>query len=142
MGAFLTTTNRILDWFGSHPIIEEVTHGDIGEVDLSSHTSFPLAHIIYLDTSYDEGVTQFTYQILLLDTYTEGTDDKIEVLDRMSEVATEFMSGIYRGSLFNSLIRVNTVPTSAIMYDQLGNNLYGISLQVDIKVPNGIVICP
>lgn len=141
MGQFKEATTVITDWFENNDVIEEVTLGDIGEVDLSTHTNFPLAHVIYDTTQYNEGFTAITYQIMLLDTYVEGTDEKLDVIDAMNEVATQFMSAVYQGSVFNRRVRVNSVPTSQIVYDQLGNRLYGISLQIDVKVPPGIVIC-
>lgn len=141
MGQFKTLTEALISWLEGNAVINAVTIGDIGEVDLSTHTDFPLAHIIYDTPTYTEGVTEFTYQVLLLDTYVEGTDEKIDVIDRMSEVATSLVAALYSGTVLDRRVRVNTDPTSQIMYDQLGNRLYGISLQLDLKVPAGVVIC-
>lgn len=138
MGKFKTLTEALISWLEANVIIQEVTIGDVGEVDLSTHTSFPLAHIIYDTPTYGEGVTEFTYQVLLLDTYVEGTDVKIDVIDLMSQVATDLVAALY-GGVLGSQVRVSTDPTSQIVYDQHGNNLYGISLLLDIKVPSGAV---
>jgi hypothetical protein len=141
MGSFKEATTIITDWFENNAVIKDVTLGDIGEVDLSVHTDFPLAHVIYDTTQYNEGYTALTYQIMLLDKFVSGEDDKLDIIDRMNTVATEFMNSIYQGTVFSRRVHVNSVPTSQIVYDQLENRLYGISLQIDVKVPPGIVIC-
>ena len=141
MGTFKDTTNIITNWFDSSDGINEVTTGDIQEVDLSTHTDFPLAHVIYLNTGYQEGFNTYNYQILLLDTFNEATDNRIDVVDAMNEVATQFVSACDKGIIFNSQIRIQIRPTGQIMYDQLQNRLYGISLNLTLQVPTGLINC-
>lgn len=141
MGAFKTVTDSMMTWFDGNGTINEVTHGDINQVDLTQHTHFPLAHVIYLNTVYAESFTTYNYQILLLDTYHDTVDDRLEVLDAMDGVATQFVKALNGGSLFESQIRAAVTPTGEIMYDQLQNRLYGISLTVSIITPTGIDNC-
>lgn len=141
MGSFKTVLDTITIWLINHDGINEVTNGDINEVDLSTNTNFPLVHIIYTTTNYSQGYNIYNYQILFLDTYFEDKDNKIEILDNMNEIVTQFVKSLTNGSLFNSQVRVDTTPSSQVMYDQLQNRLYGWSLNVGIMVPNGIIIC-
>ena len=142
MGTFKSLTNIILDYFtDSENAINEVTHGDVNQVDLTSITNFPLAHIIYTTTGYQEGFNTYDYEILLLDTYYDNADDRLDVLDTMSEVATQFVSACNNGSIFNQQVQVSVVPSGEIMYDQLQNRLYGIRLTITLLVPSGLINC-
>lgn len=142
MAQFKIVTGEIENWFAGNAVINEVTKGDINEVDLSTHTDFPLAHIIYLGTEYGDGYTTYNYQILLLDTFEESSEEsKVDVLDTLDEVMAQFVSSLNRGTLFNSQIRVVVDPPADVLYDQMQNRLYGWSLNVGLLVPNGIKIC-
>lgn len=141
MGQFKELTETMETWFSNHGSIEEVTKGDVQEVDLSTRTNFPLVHIIYLDMVPDNGFTTYNYQVLFLDTYSEAGEDKLEVLDRMGEVVTQFTQAVYSGGLFSRQIRVAVEPSADVMYDALQNRLYGWSLNVGLKVPNNLDTC-
>jgi hypothetical protein len=76
-----------------------------------------------------------------LDTYYDNLEDRLDVLDAMSEVATQFVSACNNGSIFNQQVQVSAIPTGDIMYDQLQNRLYGISLNIVLLVPSGLINC-
>lgn len=141
MGTFKKVTELIIDWFEGNGNINEVTHGDSNQVDLTSITDFPLTHIIYTTTTYNDGYNIYNYTIQLLDKYYDNVDDRIEVLDLMNEVATQFIGAATDGSLFNSQIRNNITPNGTIIYDQYQNRLYGVSIAVGLIVPNGLSNC-
>ena len=135
-------TNLMETWFNGNGTINEVTVGDESEIDISSETNFPLVHIIYNNASYDEGYTTYNYRIVLLDTYFVEQDNKIDIIDAMDEVAAQFVSAVYHGSIFNQQIRINdATPGSTVMYDQLKNRLYGVSLTLSLQLPNGLINC-
>lgn len=141
MGVLKNTTNLITNWFDNSDAINEVTKGDVNEIDISTLTNFPLAHIIYGNANYLDGYSTLTYNIQLLDTFFENKDDKLDVLDAMNELATQFVSACNKGSIFNSQVRVFTTPTGTVVYDQLKNRLYGVSLSITLQIPNGLTNC-
>jgi hypothetical protein len=141
MGVLKDVTNIIESWLIGDDRINEVTKGDSNEIDITAQTNFALAHIIYNTTSYSDGYTTLNYNIQLLDTFFENVDDKLDVLDKMNEVASQFSSAVHQGSLFNSQIRALVDPTGTIIYDQLQNRLYGISINISLQVPSGIINC-
>lgn len=141
MGQFKDITNLIENWLDGSDDINEVTKGDSNEIDVTAQTNFPLAHIVYDTTSYADGYNTYNYNIQLLDTFFENADDKLDVLDRMDGVASQFVSACNQGSLFNAQIRVLTDPSGTIIYDQLKNRLYGVNLSISLQVPSGIINC-
>jgi len=138
MGSFLTTTNRIISYLQGHSEVQEVTFGDGGEVDISTHTSFPLVHVIPLSSNIGEVITIYNYQILFLNTFQESIEDKIEVLDLMAGIAGDFASSLNSGILFQDQLRVSGNSGSDVIYNDRLNKLYGWSLTVNITVPSGI----
>ena len=138
MGSFLTTTNRIISYLQGHSEVQEVTFGDGNEVDLSTHTSFPLVHVIPLSSNIGEVITIYNYQILFLNTFQESIEDKIEVLDLMAGIAGDFASSLNSGILFQDQLRVSGNSGSDVIYNDRLNKLYGWSLTVNITVPSGI----
>ena len=134
-------TNIIENWFINSDAINETSKGDITEIDLTTITNFPLVHIVYQYTAYSVDYSTINYQVYLLDTYYENQDNKLDILDNMNEVATQFVSACNNGSIFNSQIRLASVPTGTIQYDQLKNRLYGISLNISLNKPNGLINC-
>jgi hypothetical protein len=139
MYSFGTTTNAIIDWFKADAIINEVTSGDVSEVDLSTHTDFPLAHVIYTVPTFLNGFNSYSYQILLLDKFELAHEEKIPVIDQMAFVASTFMAQLNgQGLGVDRRIRWSNSPASAVIYDQFANRLYGISLEIVVKVPSDI----
>ena len=139
MGLYKDTTVIITDWLQNHGSINEVTLGDVREVDLSTHTNFPLCHVIILNNDYDNGYSTYNYQFLFLDTFYEGgSNTKLDILDEMNEVVVDFITALNHGTMLNSVITVSSVATGEVMYDQLQNKLYGWSLEFGLDIPNGI----
>ena len=141
MAAFLDTTNKIIEWHEGHATINEVTFGDGNELDLSKQTTFPLVHIIPTSTTFNEGVTGFSYQLIYLDLYSTSKHDKVAVLDKMWEAVAGFNKAASGGSLFDSLVRVSTGNTAEVQYDVRQNRLYGWSLDLTVTTPNGLINC-
>jgi len=139
MGLYKETTDIITSWLQNHGTINEVTLGDVREVDLSTHSNFPLVHVIILNNDYDNGYSTYNYQYLFLDTFFEGGENtKLDILDEMNEVVTDFISALNHGSMLNSAITVSSVATGEVMYNQLQNKLYGWSLEFGLDVPNDV----
>ena len=141
MAVLKQITEIMENWFINYDGVNEITKGDASEIDLTTITNFPLVHIVYLNTGYANSYSTINYQVYLLDTYYENDDNKLDILDNMNEVATQFVSACNNGSIYNSQIRLNADPTGVIQYDQLKNRLYGISLNISLNKPNGLVNC-
>jgi len=138
MGSFLTTTNRIISYLQGHSEVNSVTFGDGNEVDLSTHTDFPLVHVIPISSLFGEGITTHSYQVLFLNTFKESIEDKIEVLDLMNKTANEFAQSARGGILFSEQITAIGTFTADIIYNDRINKLYGWSLNIGFIVPNNL----
>ena len=134
MTTYQSITEKLIAWFNSNANINEVTFGDFNEVDLSTHTDFPLVHIVPLATNYLGQTIAFNYQIILFDKM-HDTDTSIIPLSNMEHVAREFMNYCYLNKYeIRSTIGQLTIDP---VYDQRINRLYGWSFgNVAIVIPN------
>ena len=136
MSRFSDVTHTILNWLEGHSEINEVSFGDSNEIDLSTHTNFPLCHVIPLGTVYGGATNTYNYQILFMDQpHDNTTEERIEVLGMMDEVATDFARYLYEQKDY---VRASIGSLSGdSIYDEKINRLYGQSLgNVSITVPN------
>jgi hypothetical protein len=136
MADFEQVTNTIKEWFEGHPEVNEVTFGDANEVDLTTHTSFPLAHIIPTGITFNDATNTFSYQILLFGQPHDNTEEeRILILNNIYEIANDFSKHLYSTKDY---IRVSIGSLSGdTIYDERINRLYGWSLgTVSIVAPN------
>ena len=105
------------------PYVEEVTFGDVGEIDVTSITNFPLVHIEPIGSESKVGHTIFGFNVYLLNTK-EALEDPIDVLDDMSEVILTFASWYN-----SSMLSLGVFPVAKVKYDFSGNRLYGFVIE-------------
>jgi len=141
METFLKITDIIIEWHENHGDINEVTFGDASEVDSTTHTDFPLVHLIPLSTAYPEGYVNFTFQILYLDINDGSRDERRAVLSFMNKVCNEFVKANQSGSLYDELFRITAVPGADVIYRGHENILFGWSLSYEVSVPNQLLNC-
>jgi len=138
MGSFKTATDKMVTWFSGHSQINNVTFGDINEIDVTTITDFPLAHVIPLQSTGDSNISKYSYQIMILDKYetindTDSLlkDSKVQVLDDLNTILEDFKLAFTGDGTF-----VLKHSASQIMYDLKINRLYGWVIAVEVTLPS------
>jgi hypothetical protein len=134
MATLKEVTVALTSWLQNHNKVNEVTFGDVTEADISTRTNFPLAHLIPLNTEFNENTTVHTYQLLVLSTFQERIEDKIDVLSDMNSIVSDLVSAFNIGGIMDFSYGIETSTTAQVMYDQMANRLYGYSLEFVITV--------
>lgn len=135
MADLKTVTLGLTDWLKGHGSINEVTLGDLSEVDITTITNFPLAHVIPIGTAYNGPTAIHEYQVLILSTYDNSVEVQIEVLSNMELVVSDLDNALNTGTLYTDIVAQATLGNTAdIMYDQFVNRLYGYSITVKVIV--------
>ena len=149
----MTTFYDILDtlktYLQGNNNINNVTYGDIFEVDLAKQSIFPLAHIVVNNCTFQDHVVVFDLQILCMDmvfeskedlkdqdNYFHGIDNKQDVLNTMFAVVNGLQSSLRRGELFTDLYQIEDSFTANVFEDRFENLLAGWSMEFDVIVPN------
>ena len=142
MAKFKSTANAIIKWFEGHADINEVTFGDGGEVDQSSHTDFPLVHVIPVDASFDQVTTDYVYQVIIVgQSEKDKTQEKLDILDLTSGVAADFTKSVGGGYLFDQDMRLDGTVSSSVIYRDRMNKLYGWAVTVTLRTLNESNYC-
>ena len=97
-----TTYNNIIDSLScvslTHMKVNEVSTGDIDNIDTSGNVKYPLVHIV--PTSVDAGVNQLTYNfnILAMDLVHTDESNEQDVLSDTLEILTDIIAQYKQGA--------------------------------------------
>ena len=110
MNNIFKLTDAIKEELQGNALINQVTFGDLFEVDLLKKNIFPLAHVGMASARIGEGVAYVDLSILFLDIVDEqkqantdqfyGNDNEHFVLNSMFAAATKTVQELMRGDLY------------------------------------------
>ena len=144
---------KIKDTLYAHPIVNQVTFGDITQIDLSKTTIFPLTHFTISSTEVGSNTLTFGVSFIFMDivdytqTFVEDIDDRddgtnlLDILNTQLQIANEFISSMRRGSLHTDGFHLEGEPTCRMFKDKYENQLAGWRVDMNIVVRNSISIC-
>lgn len=152
MTDFYDLLDNIKNHLNDNPNINNVTYGDIMDVDLNKTTLFPLAHIIVSDVSFSDHIMTATIDVLCLDVVDDnrqgnsdifiGNDNLQDVMNTQLAVGNLLQSSMRRGALFTSQLQVLTDVSARPFFDRFENQLAGWGFTFNIQLPNNNVsIC-
>ena len=143
MGTYLNVVNTLSDWLINNGEINEVTSGTANDLDISTHTTFPLAHIITTSKSYNETLVTYNLQVIVVTNVLEPSDqsDKQNALDLTDQITNQLVKAYYEGSFFNLHMRVGSASPSDLIYKDRQNLLYGWALNLAVSTPNNLNNC-
>lgn len=146
--------SEIKTFLRDHPIVNEVTFGDITQVNLNKTTMFPLVHFFLGNAAITRNTLRTTLTMLFIDVvdYTkefnpndEGfrQDDTnlIDVYNTQLQIANALISHLNRGDLYRDMFQLVGEPTLEPFKDRFENELAGWSVDITIEVPNNFSIC-
>jgi len=143
-------TEAIKNSLKEDKIINTVTIGDLYDVDLDKQTLFPLSHIIVNNSSIRENNIAHNISILFMDVVDlskELIEDKFlsndnlqDVLNTQFTLAQRLVNKMYSGDLFGRYVEIENAGIEYFL-DRFENHLAGVTLTVDILVPNTMTIC-
>lgn len=145
--------DRIKTFLFNHPIVNEVTFGDIKSVALDKTTMYPLTHFTIKQSVIGSNFISFDITFLFIDivdytkdfnTDREFRDDASNILDVYNtqlQVANALISDLRRGDLYRDKFQLQDDPTCVMFKDKYENQLAGWRVDLTILVPNNISIC-
>ena len=67
MNSFFRIIDKIKDAISAEPFNNEITFGDLGDIDLSKQSLFPLAHITVNNANITENLVQHNMTVFFMD---------------------------------------------------------------------------
>jgi hypothetical protein len=134
-------------------IINNVSQGDIFQVDINKPTIFPLGHIVINSATQSEsGNTNiFNVSVLLMDVCDISkaepydlffdNDNEADILNSQFEVGNRLVSSLRRGDLYNLGYRLNGNANFEAFSDRFENKIVGWTVTFNIETANDMTIC-
>jgi hypothetical protein len=149
---------KVNEYLSAHPLINNVSFGDIDDIDLRKQTIFPLAHVIVRDAQFQGqyfNTVVFTLDILVMDIVdvdkndirTEvdpfyGQDNLQDVLNSTLVVLNSLTQDLVKGDLYTEMYQIDGPPSCVPFLDRFENKLAGWLMTLTIKTANNeITIC-
>ena len=131
----------------------QVTFGDITDVDLGKLTNFPLAHIMVDSADIDERTISYNVKLLVADVVDvdkERRDDNMflgnsnmqDILNTQFYVVNKLVGQLRRLDLVSSkFLRIDSVVRTSPFRDRFENELAGWEAELTIVAKNDVDIC-
>lgn len=131
----------------------QVTFGDITEVDLGKLTNFPLAHLMVESADIDDRTISYNVKILVCDVvdYNKDYEDDNKfvgnsniqnILNAQLSVINDLVSRLRRLDLYSTnFLRIDSTVRANPFVDRFENELAGWETELTIVVKNESNIC-
>lgn len=152
MNNIFKLTEKIKTELQSNELINQVTFGDLMEVDLLKQNIFPLAHLGMASASMSEGVASVRLSILFLDIVDEskteesdkfyGNDNEHYVLNSMFAAATKTIQELMRGSLYADGFQIEEDSVDMEFFsERFEDKLAGCGVDFNVLIKNTLDLC-
>lgn len=152
MNNIFKLTDKIKEELQGNALINQVTFGDLFEVDLLKKNIFPLAHVGMASARIGEGVAYVDLSILFLDIVDEqkqeqtdqfyGNDNEHYVLNSMFAAATKTVQELMRGDLYADGFQLEQDDVSLEFFsERFEDKLAGVGLDMTITIKNTLDLC-
>jgi len=139
----MITFNNIItaleNFANNHFFIKSFGHGNIEEIDLDKFTQFPLLHVIYLGSTYDDGTKTYRFEIYIVDNPSDKIDKisyQREVISDSEQCAEDLLADLTNGGqIFGFWEYELTNATITPLEEETKNVLSGVVLDIEIQVP-------
>ncbi len=148
---YYLVTNKIKEQLLADINVNEVTSGDISQVNLRKQNIFPLAHIMVNNVTIREQVLSFNISVMAMDIVNQskaetldifrGNDNHQDILNTQLLVINKLVQLLSRGELHTDGYQLDGEPNAEPFVDRFENQLAGWSVTMDILIANDITIC-
>ena len=152
MNSIFKLTDKIKTELQDNKLINQVTFGDLFEVDLLKKNIFPLAHVGMASARIGQGVAYIDLSILYLDIVDEqkqektdqfyGNDNEHYVLNTMFSAATKTVQELMRGDLYADGFQLEQDDVAIEFFsERFEDKLAGVGLDMTITIKNTLDLC-
>jgi hypothetical protein len=151
MNNIFKLTDAIKAELEANQLINQVTFGDLFEVDLQKQNIFPLAHVGMTGASISGGVAYVKMSILFLDVVDEskqaetdhfyGNDNENYVINSMFAAATKTVRELQAGSLYASQFQIEDEVEVDFFSERFEDKLAGCGIDFTVAINNTLDIC-
>ena len=151
MNSFFRVIDKIKDAVSAEPFNNEVTFGNIGDIDLSKQSLFPLAHITVNNATITENLVQHNMTLFFMDLVDInnaedinaflGNDNTQEILNTQLALATRVLRVLQKGDAFRDQFEIEGTAGCEPFEDRFQNHLAGWAVTFTINTYDNMTYC-
>lgn len=151
MKSFYDIANKIKDVVSAEPFNNEMTFGDIAEIDLKKQSLFPLCHLMINNATIQENFVNFSVTIFFMDLvdisnkstrdYFRGNDNTFDILNTQLALATRVIRVLQKNDLYTSNFQLTENATCEPFTERFDNVLAGWAVTLTIGTKDEMTYC-
>ena len=152
MNNIFKLTDKVKELLVDNKLINQITFGDLFEVDLLKKNIFPLAHVGMTSAQLGEGVAYVDMSVLFLDIVDEskteqkdqflGHDNEQFVLNSMFSAATKMINELMRGQAYADGFQIEAETVSVEFFsERFEDKLAGVGVDFTVAIHNTLDLC-
>ena len=151
MTALFTLLEAIKKELNDNKLINQVTFGNLMEVELEKTNIYPLAHVGIQTGSIGSATSTIEVSILFLDIVDDnkeittdkfyGNDNEEYVMNEMFSAATKTAQELLRGTLFSNGFEVYDEIETEFFTERFKDKLAGCGITMNVTLQNNLDLC-
>ena len=151
MNSFFRVIDKIKTAISAEPFNNEVTFGNIGDIDLSKQSLFPLAHITVNNATITENLVQHNMTIFFMDLVDisnkqpvsdfRGNDNRQDILNTQLALATRIMRVLQKSDLYRDKFELLDSAQCEPFTERFDNLLAGWAVTFNCGIADDMTYC-
>jgi len=151
MSGYYTLIDTLKQLLIDSPFVNQVSEGDLYDVDLSKQTIFPLSHIMVNNVSILPNVLKANITIIAMDVVDISKEDatslfldnnnRQDVLNTQLIMLSRIVAQLTNGETFEDNYQLEGEPSCEPFTDRFENLLAGWTMTFDVLIPNEMSSC-
>jgi len=151
MSGYYTLIDTLRTLLIGSPFVNQVTEGDLYDIDLSKQTIFPLSHIMVNNVSILPNVLKANITIIAMDIVDISKEEptslfldnnnKQDVLNTQLIMLSRIVAQLTNGETFEDNYQLEGEPSCEPFTDRFENLLAGWTMTFDVLIPNEMTSC-
>tara|TARA_R110000803_G_scaffold63705_4_gene124410 strand:+ start:178 stop:633 length:456 start_codon:yes stop_codon:yes gene_type:complete len=151
MNSFFRVIDKIKEAVSAEPFNNEVTFGNIGDVDLSKQSLFPLSHITVNNATITENLVQHNMTIFFMDLVDInnaedassflGNDNTQDILNTQLTLATRVLRVLQKADVYREQFEIEGSASCEPFEDRFENHLAGWAVTFTINTYDEMTYC-
>jgi hypothetical protein len=151
MSGYYTLIDTLRTLLIGSPFVNQVTEGDLYDIDLSKQTIFPLSHIMVNNVSILPNVLKANITIIAMDIVDISKEDvtdifkdnnnRQDVLNTQLIMLSRIVAQLTNGETFEDNYQLEGEPSCEPFTDRFENLLAGWTMTFEVLIPNEMTSC-
>ena len=151
MNSFYNIIDKIKEVVSAEPFNNEITFGDIADIDLKKQSLFPLAHIMVNNMNIEEQHVTFNITLFLMDlvdisnepdaTLFLGNDNRQDILNTQAALATRVIRVLQKSDLYKDQFQLLGTASCEPFTERFDNMLAGWAITFDVGTKDEMTYC-